>query len=90
MSLQELFEATTFFHQKPDHLAWDYIRISPDDEAPAGIDVYVPQCTPFASSNIVLSDLYERSGYDCLFIQELVRLYASGELSERPKNFTGD
>lgn len=41
---------------------------------------YIPSGSFLGDSMIQLATVYETSGYDCLFIQELLRLYMQGKL----------
>jgi hypothetical protein len=81
--LRKLYEETSFAGISGDKIGWSDLRIEPDLERESGLYVYVPQCSYLGNTLICLADTYEKSGVDCLFIQELIRLYSEGKLNGR-------
>lgn len=78
--LEELFVTTSFVGA--DRLRRSWGNIKSDDAAPFKLSEvpYVSECTYFGETMICLASTYEGSSEDCLFIKELVRLYAEGKL----------
>lgn len=70
--LQALYQETSFSGTTAPE--WEGLK-------PLEEDVYVPQGAYFGETLITLGDTYDGSGHDCLFIQELIRLYKAGRLS---------
>lgn len=56
---------------------WQGLKVHQD---PFETHVHVPQCSHLGDTLISLDDTYEDSGWDCFFIQELLRLYQEGKL----------
>jgi hypothetical protein len=84
--LNALLRATTFAEGKKPP-TWDGMKIEDPEEDPEeggyppfGKFIYVPQCSYLGGTLISLGDDYEKSGEDCLFIQELLRLAKAGKL----------
>lgn len=80
-SLDDLYKQTNFA-EEVDHPKWGTIKISQDkdEDGMEYLYVHVPECTYFGETLICTAGVYENGGYDCLFIQELVRLYREGKL----------
>lgn len=75
--LDQLHQETTIKDAGP---CWSGIKTQNDREYPLGVRVHVPEGSYFGGTMICLADTYENGGNDCLFIQELVRLYQAGRL----------
>lgn len=79
--LQKLFEATTFAeYESPEFENMKIEQVDPSESYPLDLFVHVSECSSFCGTLIMLSHDYENSGYDCLFLQELVRAFAAGKL----------
>ncbi len=78
--LKRLFEHTSFIGKSPSLRSWGRIKV--DETAPFKLTEvpYVAECTYFGETQICLAGTYEGHNEDCLFIKELVRLYAEGQL----------
>jgi len=80
--LLELFEGSSFVDDPDVGFSGMEIKSVDEDDGdyPLNLYVYVPECSTFGHTLIMLSGDYEDSGVDCLFLQELVKAYASGKL----------
>lgn len=76
--LKRLFEHTSFVGRV--NKTWGLPK--KDETAPFKLTEvpYVGECTYFGETQICLAGTYEGHNEDCLFIKELVRLYAEGQL----------
>lgn len=70
--LDDLFARTNFNGAK--NPKWDGMKMYEDGY------IYVHEYSYFGGTLINLAGDYEDSGNDCMFIQELVRLYKEGRL----------
>jgi hypothetical protein len=81
-SLDALYAETTFAKEKKAP-TWDNLKVTKEktgEDYPLGCSIHVPQCSYFGGTMIAVADTYERHGEDCLFIQELMRLYHEGRI----------
>lgn len=81
ISLRDLYNNSSF---KRNH-KWENLKINKVDVEEAkllealgdknpGYYIHIPECSYLGSSGIMMND-YENSGYDALFIQELIERY---------------
>lgn len=79
--LKELYMQTSFYEDSvcPE---WDGLKFiaNMDEDDEEREYPHVGECSYFGETSIVSNNVYEGSGLDCFFIQELVRLYMENKM----------